>query len=123
MAVTVTYLWPATAAATTPPTAAQMGPSPAAEVYGECRASVIAAADADTTATITHNMNLSTGELAAGLPRVNITELLQVSGGLSAWAVTAITATTVVLTKSVAAGSGNAAAQLVVYISRATITA
>ena len=66
---------------------------------------VEATADADTTATIPHGM----GQIPQ---HVTITELLQVVAAISAWAVTTIDATNVVLTKGVGAGSGAAGAQI-----------
>lgn len=68
-------------------------------------ADVKATADADTTATCPHGLGVVPQE-------VIITPLLQASAGLSLWAVTTIDATNVVLTKSTAVGSGNAANQV-----------
>ena len=101
MAVSNNYVLPATAAVA--PTAAQVATSVIADVT--------ATADADTTATITHNFG------AAPL-LVLLTPLLQVSAGLSLWAVTAIGANTVTLTKATTAGSGNAGAQVRVWITK-----
>ena len=73
---------------------------------------VIATADADTTATIPHT-------LGAAPLEVTITQLIsQALTALSAWAVTTIDATNVVLTKLTSVGSGNAAAQVRVIIKR-----
>lgn len=69
------------------------------------RASVIATADADTTATVPHGFGITPRDIV-------ITEILQAPAALSAWAATTIDATNVVLTKSTAVGSGNAAAQI-----------
>lgn len=66
---------------------------------------VEATADADTTATIPHGM----GQIPQN---VTLTELLQVAAAISAWAVTTLDATNVVLTKGVGVGSGTAGAQL-----------
>lgn len=72
---------------------------------GVHRASVIATADADTTATVPHGFGVT--------PRkVTITPVLQAPAGLSLWAATTINATNVVLTKSTAVGSGNAGVQV-----------
>lgn len=72
---------------------------------------IIATADADTTATIPHGLGAAPAE-------VYTTELLQAPAALSAWAVTTIDATNVVLTKGTGAGSGNAGAQVRVVIKR-----
>lgn len=107
MAVTVTYEYPV--AGTTAPTAAQ--------VASLVSANVIATADADTTAVITHNLGLSAAELSAGFPLVDVTPLLA-AAYTSQWAVTGAMANAVTLTKGTGAGSGNAAAQIRVQISR-----
>jgi len=66
---------------------------------------IVATADGDTTATITHGL--------IGTPQdIQLTPLLQAPALLSGWAVTGISATTVTLTKSTTASSGNAGAQL-----------
>ena len=108
MAVTVTYEHPV--AGIVAPTAV--------EAKGIVNANVIATADGDTTATITHNFGLSADEIAAGWPAVVITPLLQAVAVVSAWAVTSVTTNTVVLTKGVGAGSGNVGAQLRVSVQR-----
>jgi len=70
---------------------------------------IIATADADTTATITHGL--------VGTPQdVQITSLLVAPALLSGWAVTAFGATTITLTKATTAGSGNAGAQVRVIV-------
>lgn len=74
-------------------------------------ADVVATADADTTATIPHG-------LGAAPEEVTLTNLLQAPAALSGWAATTINATNVVLTKSTAVGSGNAAPQLRCIIKR-----
>jgi hypothetical protein len=111
MAVTVTYTYPV--AGTTAPTALQ------ALNVNTVIATVIATADADTTATITHNFGLSATQLASGFPFINpVPTLSQALTALSAWSVTSITANTVVLTKLASTGSGNASPQLTVSIQR-----
>lgn len=101
MAVTFNYIWPATGA--TPPIA----PLPSGT---KMIVDVIASADGDVTATIPH--------LMSGTPKeVLITQLLsQALTALSAWAVTSIGATNVVLTKLASTGSGSGTAQLRVVI-------
>ncbi len=101
MAVSLNYIWPATGA--TPPTL----PLPSG-----CKmiVDIVASADGDVTATIPHLM-------AAAPKEVTITPLLsQALTALSAWAVTTINGTNVVLTKLASTGSGNASAQLRVII-------
>jgi hypothetical protein len=111
MAVTLAYL--NLGGGTTPPTAAQ------AALINTLLVDVIASADADTTATITHNFNTSVADLALGFPIVSVTQLIsQALTALSAWAVTSITTTTVVLTKLTSTGSGNAAPQIRVAIAK-----
>lgn len=110
-AVTVTYSWPV--AGTTAPTLAQSSSK------STVVATVIASADGDTTATITHNLNISAADLARGFPTVTVTPLIsQALTALSAWAVTSVTATTVVLTKLTSTGSGNASPQIRVTVTR-----
>jgi hypothetical protein len=111
MAVTGTYLHPV--AGVTPPTALQS--SNAQSVVAD----VVATADADTTATITHNFGLSAAELASGDPRIILTPTLsQALTALSAWAVTTVATNSITLTKLTSTGSGNASAQLRVSIQR-----
>jgi len=69
---------------------------------------VIATADADTTATCTHNQN-STGVWIMLVPLLD-------AAHTSRWIVSSITATTIVLTKGIGVGSGNAGAQLRVFV-------
>ncbi len=72
---------------------------------------VIATADADTvTASIPHGMGV--------IPEVDILNILQAPAGLSEWAVTTQDVTNLVLTKSTAVGSGDAAAQVRVVVRR-----
>jgi hypothetical protein len=79
----------------------------------------VASADADTTATITHNFGLSAAQLAQGFPLVNITPTLsQALTALSGWAVTAVATNTITLTKLASTGSGNASPQLSVVVQR-----
>lgn len=67
---------------------------------------VTATADGDTTGTVTHG-------LATTPKEVNACQLIsQALTALSAWAVTAIGATTLTVTKLTSTGSGNASAQL-----------
>lgn len=73
---------------------------------------VTATADADTAITIVHG-------LGNPPPVVGITQLLtQAITALSAWAATTIDGTNVILTKTTATGSGDAAAQVRAIISR-----
>jgi hypothetical protein len=112
MAVTVTYLCPLSVQGTTTgPTAAQ------AAAAQELCATVIATADADTTATITHNWGLSVASLALGHPWIILRETGATSN-LSSWYVSSITTNTVVLTKLAATGSGASGAQLTVTLSK-----
>lgn len=69
-------------------------------------ADIIADADADA-----DSPNIPHGLGAVPLD-VTITPLLQVAAGLSLWALTTVDATNLVVTKSVAVGSGVAGAQL-----------
>jgi len=111
MAFTVTYTYPVAGA--TAPTAAQMGNA------NIVRAGIIATADGDTVATVTHNMALSVAELAAGQPEVVFTGTLsQALTALSSWTLTTKTTNAITLTKLVSTGSGNAASQLDVVIRR-----
>jgi hypothetical protein len=72
---------------------------------------IIATADGDTTATITHGLSATPTD-------VQITQTIsQALTALSAWAVTTISSTQVVLTKLTSTGSGNASVQLQVRIS------
>jgi hypothetical protein len=83
------------------------------------RAGVVASADGDTTATITHNMALSAAELAAGQPEVGLTQTLsQALTALSGWAVTAKATNSITLTKLTSTGSGSATSQLDVVVRR-----
>jgi len=111
MAVTVTYLHPV--AGVTAPTALQSLNTQSVV------ADVVATADADTTATITHNFGLSAAELNSGSPVIDFIPLIsQALTALSGWAVTAIATNSITLTKLTSTGSGNASAQLRVTIMR-----
>lgn len=112
MAVTVNYYNPGSASSLTAPTVAANG------LFDTVTARVIATADGDTTATITHNLGLSAADLTAGRPEIYITNLLQVPASTSAWAVTTIAANSITLTKGTGAGSGNAGEQIQVVIKR-----
>lgn len=68
-------------------------------------ADITATADGDTTIDFAHGMGVAP-------PTVILTPLLQAAAALSAWAVTAIDATKVTLTKSTATGSGTANPQV-----------
>lgn len=95
MAATITYAYPVSG--TTPPTLAQTSNLVNAQVVW---------ADADTTATITHNFNLSATSVAQLRPTV-IFNLDPSSTGTASATITVTKGQTVVtLTKSTAAGSG-----------------
>lgn len=112
MAVTVTYEYPV--AGLVPPVAIT-------QAKDFVTANVIADADGDLAATITHNLGISVADLAAGLPVVTL-EPLQTAGTTEArladWIVTSKTANTVVLGKTNAGGSGAAAPTLRVHVQR-----
>ena len=74
---------------------------------------VVATADADTTATIPHGLSGITNTNA----HVSL-EAMTAAGTLSAWEFTSVDATNLVLTKSTAVGSGAAPAQLRVSLWR-----
>lgn len=117
-AVTVTYESPLSVQGTTVgPTAAQ-----AANVV-EVSANVIATADGDVAATLTHNYGLSAASIALGHPWVILEPLLsQALTALSAWTInTPKGANSVVLTKLASTGSGNAGAQLRVRAIRSSM--
>lgn len=71
MAVTITYTYPTNlgplAGGNVAPTQAQMGPESAAR-YNAVIATVSASASADTSAVITHNFQLTAGEISQGFP-------------------------------------------------------
>jgi hypothetical protein len=111
-AVVVTYECPLSVQGTTTgPTAAQ------AASTVEVSATIVASADADTAATVTHNWGLSTAALALGHPWVILEPLLsEALTALSAWTITTKTLNVVTLTKLASTGSGSATAQLRVHI-------
>jgi len=109
MAVTVTYAYPVTGVV--PPTAAQMLNANAVT------AEVEATADADTTATITHNMALTVAQQAALQPFIRLTPLLT-QFYLSTWTAAFPDGNTVTLTKGIGVGSGAMGAQLRVIVER-----
>lgn len=92
-------------------------------------ADVIATADGDTTATIDHGLVEPGqeqskpgrgGQSAAGIVpvEVHITPLIQSVAGLAEWAATTIGSLSVILTKSTAVGSSDAAEQIRCIIKR-----
>ncbi len=102
MAVSYSWVFPPTGA--TPPTAAQMADSMIVDI--------VASADADVAASITHLLGVAPAE-------VIITPMLtQALTALSGWVVATISTTVVTLTKLASTGSGNAAVQLRVIIKR-----
>jgi hypothetical protein len=111
MAFTVTYTHPV--AGVTAPTALQAMNAQAVI------ADIIASADGDTVATVTHNFATSVADLAKGFPLVILTPTLsQALTALSAWTVTTKTTNAITLTKLTSTGSGNASPQLTVAILR-----
>lgn len=96
MAGTVTYNWPGTAGTTVPQTA----PNPASIVKAQ-----VVFADADTIATILHNWNLSTAELAAQFPLCIVNASTSGTAPLT-FAVSWASSVALVLTKANVAGSG-----------------
>ena len=109
MAVTVTYEWPV--AGVTAPTAL--------EAADKVVAAVEATADGDVLATITHNLEVSVADLAAGFPEVLVEQLLP-EGWLSTPHMLAAgkLTNTLAVTMSAAVGSGGAGDQFRVTISR-----
>lgn len=113
MAVSILYKNPTTATDVAPVVSGTL------PLWDSVTAQVIASADGDTTATITHNLAMTAADLTAGRPEVYVTQLIsQALTALSAWAVTTIAANTVVLTKLASTGSGNASPQIQVTIKR-----
>lgn len=108
-AVTVTYQFPI--AGTTAPTPALAAAAGFHNGYNTVRGTVIAAADADTTATLTHTFGLSTAALAAGQPEVQLIPR-HAAYYTSVWLATYTDGNTVTLTKGTGAGSGTAGVQL-----------
>lgn len=114
-AVTVTYEAPLSVQGTTVgPTTAQIG-----NIVNKVSANIIADADADVAATVTHNLGSNAAQLALGNPMVILEPLLsQALTALSMWTITTKTAVVITLTKLASAGSGNAAPQLRVHVLR-----
>jgi len=109
--VTVTYEYPV--ASTTAPTTTQSA------LVKMVTANIIASADGDTTATVTHNLQISTADRAKGFPIVILTPLLsQALTALSAWTATITDGNVVTLTKLTSTGSGNASPQLRITVMR-----
>lgn len=113
MAVTVTYEFPLSVQGTTTgPTTAQIG-----NIRNRVSANIIASADGDVAATVTHNLGSTAAQLAAGAPVVILEPLLsQALTALSSWIIATKTAIVITLTKLGSTGSGNAAPQLRVHI-------
>ena len=114
-AVTVTYEAPlAVQGTTTGPTTAQI-----ANRVNVVSANIIASADGDVAATVTHNLGSDAAALALGKPWVILEPLLsQALTALSCWIIATKTAVVITLTKLGSTGSGNAAAQLRTIIQR-----
>lgn len=111
MAVTVTYEFPV--AGTVAPTAAQ------SFRRNTVIANIIKTADADASAVITHNFNLSAAELAAGGPEVVLTPINALFFTTIPFVdIAAADANTVTITLGTAVGSGNAAAQILAFVKR-----
>jgi hypothetical protein len=107
--VTVTYQYPV--AGVTAPTTAQGLKS------NTCRGTIAKSADGDTTATITHNMGISTAALALGQPEVTLTGLL-VQATLSLPFITYTSGNVVTVTMQTTATSGTANPQIQFFIRR-----
>lgn len=75
-------------------------------------ATIIASADADTTATIPHGLSFTP------LVFMGVQVLSQALAAMSAWAITTVDGTNIVCTKLATAGSGNAGIQYRVYAAR-----
>jgi len=114
-AVTVTYEAPLSVQGTTTgPTTAQI-----ANRFNKVSANIIATADGDVAATVTHNLGSNAAELALGNPMVILEPLLsQALTALSSWIIATKTAVVITLTKLGSTGSGNAAPQLRTHILR-----
>jgi len=108
-AVTVTYR--NVGSGTTPPTAI------AARRVNSVVATIAASADADAAAIVTHNMNLSAADLAAGWPTV-LFEPLSTQFQTSRWFAVSHDPNYVGLVKGNAAGGGAAGEQLKVTVAR-----
>jgi hypothetical protein len=108
-AVTVTYQYPvAGTAAQTPAAAAAAGFH---NGYNTVRGTVIASADADTTATISHGFALTAAQIAAGQPELTLVPL-HAAFYTSTWIAAYTDLNTITLTKGTGAGSGTAGVQL-----------
>jgi hypothetical protein len=115
MAVTVNYEYPIVVAV--PP-----GVAPTAlQVHDSVIAAVIATANGDTDAVITHNFGLTGpgvgSQLNAGQPEVLLIPLLPVAI-VASWIVSARAANTITVTKLGVGGTSDAAVQLRVHIKR-----
>ena len=114
-AVTVTYDYPVPGtAAQTPAAAAAAGFD---NGYNTVRGTVIASADGDTTAVISHGFGLSTAALAAGQPEPLFAPL-NVAFYTSTWTYVNTDGNTITLTKGTGGGSGAGPAQLYFAVRR-----
>lgn len=111
MAVTINYEYPIVVAV--PP-----GVAPTAlQVHDSVIAAVIATANGDTDAVITHNFGLVAAQLAAGQPEIILIPLQPVAI-VASWVVSAVAANTITVTKLGVGGTSDAAVQLRVHIKR-----
>lgn len=115
-AVTITYTYPIAGVTAPTPTLAKAAGFPGG-AYNTVRGNVIATADGDTTAALTHNFALSAGALAAGQPELTPIPL-HAAFWLSEWTFVYTNGNVVTGTKTTAGSSGNAAAQLGFIIRR-----
>jgi len=87
-AVTTTYLYPTNngplAGGNVAPTQAQMGP-PQARKFNTVIATTVASAAGDTSAVITHNLQLTNSEISQGFPRVILNPLSDTFGTSAIW--------------------------------------
>lgn len=116
--VTVTYQYPVPGvAAQTPALAAAHGFH---NGYNTVRGTIIADADGDTDAVISHGMDLSAGALAAGQPEIGYYVMTgaAAAGRLSMWAFANTDGDTVTATKTTTGSSGDALPQLAFAIRR-----
>ena len=114
-AVTVTYQYPVPGtAAQTPAAAAAAGFH---NGYNTVRGTVQATADGDTTAVISHGMDISTTALAAGQPEIALGPLLS-QFYTSVWSYVNTDGNTVTLTKGTGGGSGTGTPQLAFVVRR-----
>lgn len=114
-AVTVTYESPLSVQATTTgPTTAQIKAQ-----INEVSATIVASADGDVAATVTHNMGQDAAQLALGRPWVILEPILTLAlTALPMWTITTKTAVVITLTKLASTGSGSGTAQLRTIILR-----